>query len=495
MPVAGFDQRIIIVTPPRPPVPGHEVPNTKKPGGSTMSISSGTTGATAGSGGVPSPAPSTPSTPSSPRADRPSTTTAKPAAVTAPKPATTPSPALLDLNEVRLGEWRAFWALVEDEQRSLIWLEEHEPGVVAALAAALHNERDLVETVVQHASAETAAQVLFARTDRESAVELAQKFTPAIDWGTIRGQYGNEEMLSTHSSIQTGGMSALTEILSRHPDFPTSRNVVDRTPFALDPRGYSIGTRINLVNVSDVMGSSRLSDTYRRQGTVSCDTWLEHAYAELRRGGEWANEAADILEKYRLFQGWSCDEVGVQVVLFRDSIGPIQASAAPFRDIILLDKDYRDRTGVRFQSAVAVLAHELWHTEQFGLDRYSIWGEIDAYSLQYQVLGEFGFSNPFEYMPSGFQDLDINLQGNLPGDTPRDADFLCQMRQALLESDNLVYRYEPLLFVDKVPVIAQWCPDPGAPLRINPVTGQPCTLVDVYLETLDQNGTHCVYKL
>jgi RHS repeat-associated protein len=110
----------------------------------------------------------------------------------------------------------------------------------------------------------------------------------------------------------------------------------------LNRYSYVGGNPTNLVDPSGMIMEmpGRWDGCRQRQDALSCDTWLDYAYAELRRGGDWANESADILEKYRRGQGiWCCDEVAATVILFRDSLGPIQPSAAPVGNVISVDRN------------------------------------------------------------------------------------------------------------------------------------------------------------
>lgn len=135
------------------------------------------------------------------------------------------------------------------------------------------------------------------------------------------------------------------------------------------------------------------------------------------------------------------------------------SSSAPYRERIVMSRSCLNPASEAQELRCAgVLAQELWHTQQSRYDRYSVWGELDAFNFEIRVREEIG-ATP---MGGGTDNATIKALGN-PGETPRDMDSLCVSRHALPDfwlynSEPLVYVYAPDGLINVLPILQSACP-------------------------------------
>ena len=230
---------------------------------------------------------------------------------------------------------------------------------------------------------------------------------------------------------------------------------------SLNRYGYVAGNVLNAVDPSGMLAENLGAWDPCRQGppSLSCDAWLDNAYNVLRGRGHWSNQAANILENYRQGPGnWDCVENqpwNITNVIGFDN--PSTGSVTPWYGRIYLNPSYLNinihcpgsPTGYcsAFLRYVGVLSQELWHTKQANRDRYSVWGELEAFNLEIQVRGEIG---AMPLLTPRDRNTILNL-GNPGEDFTRNIYSLCEAKDAL--PDFWVYNTEPLVWVSNADLV------------------------------------------
>ena len=113
-------------------------------------------------------------------------------------------------------------------------------------------------------------------------------------------------------------------------------------------------------------------------------------------------------------------------------------------DVIFLPNSYINSNLPSPAEQIVHFAHETIHQTQRGMDRYSVWGEAQAYIYNYYIHWALESRILFAYKRLWEYAFDIDS----PGYTTRDLDSLCEVRKVLINeiSDIWEYRNMPLRF-------------------------------------------------
>jgi RHS repeat-associated protein len=170
-----------------------------------------------------------------------------------------------------------------------------------------------------------------------------------------------------------------------------------------------------------------------------CEEWVDSALAQLTvYGGPFSHFVVDMFDfmdsHFHMFIFFISKDTG----------------AAPIPYMIIMPKSYIDSSLLPSNGQVAHFAHEVVHQTQT-TDRYTTWGEAQAYIYSGKILEELGGeSSPLE-KEIYFLAYDIDS----PGLTTRDLHKLCQVRKELVTSTNILpYRIFPNLI--NYLVFPQW---------------------------------------
>jgi RHS repeat-associated protein len=162
----------------------------------------------------------------------------------------------------------------------------------------------------------------------------------------------------------------------------------------------------------------------------NCQQWLEDAYNTL------ANSSNLMLQML----GSLLNQLGRQNSIptaFHFSNPPGSGAITYSGLLVGLDPNYLT-DGIASNYEISVLLHELWHTQQSVNDRITVWGEIDAYNLETNVMRAFGMT-----IPAWRVSLE---QYGTPGMITRDLCSMCQARECLLSAHNhWLYSAEPVV--------------------------------------------------
>lgn len=162
---------------------------------------------------------------------------------------------------------------------------------------------------------------------------------------------------------------------------------------------------------------------------ADCQLWIEDAYNTL------VSHNDPVLQML----GTLLDEVGRRNSIptaFHFNLPPGSGAVTYSGQLAGLDSGYlADR--IASNGEIAVLLHELWHTQQQVNDRLSVWGEVATYNLETIVMSAFGMT-----IPAWRTSLE---QYGTPGMITRDVCSMCQARECLLHATNnhWIYSAEP----------------------------------------------------
>ncbi len=264
-------------------------------------------------------------------------------------------------------------------------------------------------------------------TDASAAVTLAQSYEP---FGSALSSSGSASTVFQFTGEQldrTGLVYLRARYYASEQGRFVSRDVWDGDDFLPLSQSKWIYARSNPINWIDPSGEFWCRPEPR------CSKWVISALGRLSFTGAAGGSASRYI--FDVFDWVNSSPLDLGIV-FR----PMAGGWSPLMHLILLDEKFLLKIPAS-EYHIALFSHEIAHQIQ-GVQRYSVYGEAQAYILQGMVLREMK-----KHVPLFIDEVsDLAYDPDTPGFTTRDLDRLCRVRRTLLGAfDNSWYRSEPLV--------------------------------------------------